>query len=119
MRNLQACFNESRFSKEKHMNQETQNRRKETRYPIQAGAIIHTGGGKAIRAIATNISSFGMLLRIDQPSTLAMDEQVTVEIELPDDPDKPFSSWGVARVAHIDGAYFGIQLSAGTFESEP
>ena len=97
------------------MHQETQNRRKETRYPIQAGAIIHTGCGKAIPATATNISSFGMLLRIDQPSPLTIDEQVTVEIELP---DNPFSSWGVARVAHIDGAYFGIQLCAGTFDSE-
>jgi hypothetical protein len=100
------------------MNQEAQDRRKETRYPIQAGAIIHTSGGTAIPATATNISSFGMLLRIDRPSTLSLDEQVTVEIELPDDPGKPFSSWGVARVAHIDGAYFGIQLSGGTFDSE-
>jgi hypothetical protein len=101
------------------MNQEAQDRRKETRYPIQAGAIVHTGSGKTISATATNISSFGMLLRIEQPSSLTLDEQVTVEIELPDHPDKPFSAWGVARVARIDGAYFGIQLAGGTFDSEP
>ena len=100
------------------MKQETQDRRKEMRYPIHAGAIVHTSSGKTIPATATNISSFGMLLRIDPPSTLTIDDQVTVEIELPDDPGKPFSAWGVARVARIDGAYFGVQLCAGTFDSE-
>lgn len=100
------------------MYRETEDRRNEARFPIQAGAIVHTSSGKAIPATATNISSFGMLLHIEQPSTLALDEQVTVDIELPDDPGKPFSSWGVARVARIDGAHFGVQLYGGTFDSE-
>jgi hypothetical protein len=100
------------------MDHEPGDRRKETRFPIQADAIVHTSSGKTIPATATNISSFGMLLHIEAPSILILDEQVTVEIELPDEPDKPFSSWGVARVARVDGDHFGVQLYGGTFDSE-
>jgi hypothetical protein len=92
-------------------------RRKEARYPIEAAAIVHTSRGQSIPANATNISSFGMCLQMELPSKLTVDDEVTVEIKLPDDPGKPFSSWGVARVARVDGSYFGIQLYGGTFDS--
>ncbi len=100
------------------MDREPGERRKEQRYPIRAGAVVHTSSGRTLPATATNISSFGMLLHIEQSSALAVDEQVTVEIELQDDPAKPFSSWGVARVARIDGSHFGVQLYGGTFDSD-
>jgi hypothetical protein len=99
------------------MQSEPVERRKEARYPIEAEANVHTSNGQSIPANATNISSFGMLLHIEQPTELSLNDEVTVEIKLPDDPGKPFSSWGVARVARIDGSYFGIQLYGGTFDS--
>lgn len=100
------------------MDREPGDRRKAQRYPIQADAIVHTSNGRTIPARATNISSYGMLLHIEQSSALAVDEQVTVEIELPNDPEKTFSSWGVARVVRIDGSNLGVQLYAGTFDSD-
>lgn len=99
------------------MKREPVERRKETRYPMEAEAMVHTSSGRAIPATATNISSFGMLLEIDQPAKLSVNDEVTVEIKLPDDPGKPFSSWGVARVVRIDGSCFGIQIYGGTFDT--
>ena len=93
-------------------------RRKETRYPIEANALIHKNCGEAILATATNVSSAGMLLHIEQPANLNLDEQVTVDVKLIGYPNQPFSSWGAARVAHIDDGYFGIQLLGGLFDGE-
>ena len=68
-------------------------RRKEARYLIEANALIHKNSGEVILASATNISSGGMLLHIEQPAKLTVDEQVTVEVKLIGYPDQPFSSW--------------------------
>jgi len=91
-------------------------RRKEPRYPIEAKALVRRKSGETIHATAVDISSSGMLLHIEPPFLLNLEEEVTVEVELPQDPDKPFSSWGVGRVAHIDGHRTGIQLCAGNFD---
>jgi len=92
-------------------------RRKEARYPIEAEVLVHTASGQSIPANATNISSFGMLLHIQLPSALAVNDEVTVEIRLPEDVGKAFSAWGVARIAHINGSQVGVQLFGGTFDS--
>jgi len=76
---------------------------------------VHTSSGETIRATAVNISSGGMLLHVGQPSQFCVDQEVTVEVELPDDPGKPFSGWGVAGIVRIEGSRFGIHLQAGTF----
>jgi hypothetical protein len=93
--------------------------RNEARYPLEAEALIHTRCGPAIPATATNISSAGMLLHIEQPANLTIDEQVTVDVKSIGYPDQPFSSWGMAKVAHMDDSYFGIQLLGGLFDSLP
>ncbi|HYW47246.1 MAG TPA: PilZ domain-containing protein [Bryobacteraceae bacterium] len=93
-------------------------RRKEARYPIEANVMVHKSSGETIPATAVNISSAGMLLHVGQPSQFSVDEEVTVEVELPDNRGQPLSSWGAAKIVHIDGCRFGIQLDAGTFDPE-
>ena len=97
------------------MEREPAERRLEARYPIEAKVIVHKNSGEAIRATAANISGRGMLLHVEQPSGLRIGDPVTVDVELPDDPGKPFAAWGLAKVMRFTGSYFGIQLSAGTF----
>jgi c-di-GMP-binding flagellar brake protein YcgR len=91
-------------------------RRLETRYPIEARAIIRKNSGETIPATAANISGGGMWLHVEQPSSLRIGEAVTVAVELPEDPDKPFAAWGLARVVRFNDSHFGIQLSAGVFD---
>ena len=97
------------------MEHESTERRIEARYPIEAKVIVHKNNGETIPATAANISGGGMWLHVEQPSGLSLGEAVTVEVELPDDPDKPFASWGLAKVIRFSGSHFGIQLSAATF----
>ena len=98
------------------MEHEPTERRMEARYPIEAKVIVHKNNGEAIHATAANISGGGMFLHVEQPSGLCMGDPVTVDVELPDDSDKAFAAWGLARVVRLTGSHFGIQLSAGTFE---
>jgi hypothetical protein len=95
--------------------QETE-RRKETRYPVEARVTVHKRGGGTVSAIAANISSAGMLLHVEQPLDFCEGEAVTVEVELPDNPGAPFSAWGLATVARIDRSMFAVRLQAGTFD---
>ena len=97
------------------MEHEPTERSLEARYPIKAKVIVHKNSGETISAIAANISGGGMFLHVEQPSGLRIGDPVTVDVELPDDPDKPFAAWGIAKVVQFTGSYFGIQLSAGTF----
>lgn len=95
-------------------------RRKERRYPIEANVLVRKETGETIRATAVDISSSGMRLQIDrEPFPLNLNERVTLEIELPEFAEKPFSSWGIGRVAHIGGATAGVQLFAGEFGRMP
>ena len=91
-------------------------RRRAQRYPIEAKAIVRDGSGEAIEAISINISSNGVLLHVDRPSPLKLGEQVSVEIELPREPDKPLSVWAIGRVVRNDGARSAIELLAGNFD---
>lgn len=94
-------------------------RRKEIRYPAEAKVTLRKKDGQVIGATATDISSSGMRLQFDGPCPLALDDEITVDVELPDCPDKPFSAWGLGRVAYIARDYAGIQLFGGQFEPEP
>jgi c-di-GMP-binding flagellar brake protein YcgR len=99
------------------MEYEHMNRRKEVRYPIEADVIVSKNSGHTIHATAADISSGGMLLHVEQPSDFSVDEMVTVEVWLPDEPGKPFAEWGLAKVVRKDGCRFGIQLCAGVFDA--
>ncbi len=95
-------------------------RRKELRYPVEAKVLVRRANGETLQATATNISSSGMRLLCPTGSCgLTPGEEVTVDVELPECPDKPFSAWGFGRVAHIDGGSAGIQLFGGQFDPLP
>ena len=98
------------------MEHEPTERRTEARFPIEAKVIIRKNSGETISAIAANISGGGMLLHVERLSSLSVGEAVAVEVELPDHADKPFATWGLAKVVRGDGRHFGIQLSAATFD---
>jgi len=93
-------------------------RRKELRYPVQAKVRVQKANGETLHARAVDISSSGMrLLWPDGSCLLSHGEEVTVDVELPECSDKPFSAWGLGRVAHIDSLGAGIQLFGGQFDT--
>lgn len=94
-------------------------RRKERRYPFEAKVTLRNKDGVIIRASAVDISSSGMRVRFGHDCPLALNDEITVEVELPDYPDKPFSAWGLGRVAYLSGGDAGIQLFGGQFDPEP
>ena len=94
-------------------------RRRAIRYPVEARVILKRRSGECVHAIATDISSSGMRLRFDAPCDLKYDDEVVVEVELPECPDRAFSSWGLGRVAHLGNGTAGIQLFGGEFGPPP
>jgi c-di-GMP-binding flagellar brake protein YcgR len=94
-------------------------RRIEVRYPIRAKAVVQEKTGDPLAALATDISSSGMRLHFENACPLTLWQEVTIEIELTDSPDKPFSSWGVGKVAYVSGQDAGIHLAAGDFYARP
>jgi c-di-GMP-binding flagellar brake protein YcgR len=101
------------------MKHNSSERRKEPRYPVEANVIVQKKNGERIRATAVDISSSGIRLRLGQPCPLDQDEEVTLEVELPEHPDKPFSSWGLGRVVYRNDGGIGIQLYGGHFDPMP
>lgn len=93
-------------------------RRRERRYAVPAKVIVRRGDGGGMTAAARNISDTGMSLDVAEPAALSVGEEVTVEVELEDDPERAFSTWGVAKIVRKDSCNLGIQFYAGTFELE-
>jgi c-di-GMP-binding flagellar brake protein YcgR len=91
-------------------------RRRAVRYPIEAQVTIHTKSGQALTAKAVNISSSGMLLQLSQPFPLDPGDEVTVEVDLPNEPDQALASWGLGTVVRLDGLNSAVHLSAGHFD---
>ncbi len=91
-------------------------RRKEMRYPVEARVIVRKKSGEAIAADAVDISSSGMRLRPCQSCPLDLGDEVMVDIELPQSPDQPFSSWGLGKIAYKNARGIGIQLFGGCFD---
>jgi hypothetical protein len=98
----------------------TSERRREVRYPLDSKVRIRRQNGDLVQAQAVNISASGLGVYIQQqPCPLALDEEVTIEVELPGATDKPFSAWGLGRVAYLDAGGAGIQLYGGHFDPPP
>lgn len=91
-------------------------RRKAPRYPIHTKVMLRSEHGEPIPGVADDISTSGMLVHMDQPAPFHLGEEVTVEVELPDDSDRAFSPWGIGRVVRVDGERSAIQLAAGSFQ---
>jgi hypothetical protein len=97
------------------MDQRLSNRRRAPRFPIQASVLVRKNNGDILAAEAVNISSSGMSLRTEQPDCLVLGENVIVEIDLPDHPDKTLPAWGVGRVVRVGEHGTAIHLQAGSF----
>jgi len=91
-------------------------RRRAVRYPIEAQVIIQTKSGQSLTAKAVNISSSGMLLQLSQPFPMNLGDEVTVQVDLPNEPDKALASWGLGTVVRLDGLHSAVHLSAGHFD---
>jgi len=90
----------------------TEERRRASRYAIEAWATVQNAQGEIFSATVIDISSSGILLHVGEPAPLRLGDEVTVEVELPDDLDKALSVWGLAKVVRLDGLRSAIQLSA-------
>jgi hypothetical protein len=90
-------------------------RRRALRYPIEARVIVSKTDGETVLANCVNVSSSGILIEVEQPSRFQIGEEVTVELDLPNDADKALSVWGVGRVVRVDAQQSAIQLDAGSF----
>jgi hypothetical protein len=90
-------------------------RRRAPRYPIEARVIVSKTDGETVLANCLNVSSSGILIEVEQPSRFQIGEEVTVELDLPNDADKALSVWGVGRVVRVDAQQSAIQLDAGSF----
>jgi hypothetical protein len=99
------------------MDSEPVERRREHRYPVEAKVVVRKSSGEVITTKAANISGGGMLLQTEPPVAFAIGDEVAVEVEVASEPGMPFASWGLARIVRVVGSCYGLQLSAGTFDS--
>ena len=64
------------------MEPERAERRKEPRFPIQAGAVVEVNNnGRIARATTVNMSSFGTLLQFQEPLPLQVGDRVICEFQ--------------------------------------
>jgi len=90
-------------------------RRRAPRFPSSAKVVVRGHGGEAVCGTAVNISSSGILAQLDGQVSFRPGDEVTVEVALPEDPGKPFSSWGIGKVVRLDAEHAAMHLSAGSF----
>jgi hypothetical protein len=96
-------------------------KRKETRYPIDAEATVQSAkNGGTIRATTENLSERGVLLHFKDPIQLAIGDEVTCEFSAIHDADQALPCWGVGRVIRVDGHrvdghHAAIEFSAAGF----
>ena len=93
-------------------------RRREPRFAIGAKATLQRDPGDQYPAVTLNISSGGLLLKIEDTNPFAIGDQVVCEIALPDVADGAFAEWGIGHVVRIDHANAAIELRAGVFQSQ-
>lgn len=99
------------------MEYEDKERRKSPRYPIEARVILYRQQGEPISANAVDMSSSGMLVRVDRSMPFSVGDEVTVEVDLPPGFDEPLSRWGIGTVVRLDGEHSAIHLRAGSFST--
>ena len=96
------------------MESEHPEKRREPRYPIQAGASVTVNkSGLITRATTVNKSGSGVLLHFEEAVQLALGDQVTCEFQVSHDADKPLPYWGVGHVVRVEGCCIGIEFKAG------
>jgi hypothetical protein len=90
-------------------------RRRAERYQIDTKVTIRRESGEPVPALVSDISSSGLLVRLDGPCPFQVGEDLTVQVELPGQSGKALSRWGLAKVVRLDGDACAMHLSAGSF----
>ena len=91
-------------------------RRREPRFPIQAGATVEvTANGRVVHAITIDMSGCGVLLDFAESVPLTVGQQVICEFNVSHDADKPLPYWGVGKVVRVHECRAAIDLIAGGF----
>jgi len=94
-------------------------KRRATRYPIEAPVAVRKRNGEVVRATSVNVSASGILLHVEHPARFHLGEEVSIQFDSEHDADKPLSTWGVGRVVRVDQVRSAVQLDAGTFHHLP
>ena len=100
-----------------HKMQPEPDRRRETRYPIEAEATVELRREKdTIPATTVDLSESGVFLRFKAPVQLAVGDEVTCEFKVRHGPDKALPYWGTGTVARVEGLGAGVVLAAVIFD---
>ena len=98
------------------MDPERVERRREPRFPIQAGAVVEVNkNGRTARATTVNMSSFGVLMQFQEPLPLEVGDRVICEFQVEHDADKPLPYWGVGFVVRVEEDRAAVDFKAGGF----
>ena len=100
------------------MEPEWADRRREPRYPIQAGAAVEVnsngnGYGRSIRATTVDMSGCGVLLQFEEPAQLAVGDRVICEFQLPQEAGKPLPYWGVGSIVRVECLRVAVDIEGG------
>ena len=91
-------------------------RRREPRFPIEAGAVVEVHkNGHTARATTVDMGGFGALLQFQEPFPLAVGDRVMCEFELSHDADRPLPYWGMGHVVRVEGRRVAVDFQAGGF----
>ena len=91
-----------------------QDKRRATRFLIEAGATVEvSSNGRIARATTENMSGCGILLRFKEPVQLAVGDEVTCDLQVLHADDEPLPYWGLGSVVRIDGCRVAMDLKAG------
>jgi len=94
-------------------------KRRAPRFPIPVPAIVRDASGQTARATVVNISSSGILVKVEEPLAFAPADEVMIEVDLPDDPEKPLPAWGIAKVVRVEGSRIAVELTSAGFHPLP
>jgi hypothetical protein len=98
------------------MEPDQKERRRDERFPIEAGATVEvSGGGSTMRATTIDMSGSGVLLDFAAASPLAPGDRVDCEFQVAHESGSPLPYWGVGRVVRVDGPRVAVELVAGGF----
>jgi hypothetical protein len=93
-------------------------RRKEPRFPIEAGATVEvSSNGKLAGATTVDMSGSGVLLDFEEPVALAPGDPITCEFRVSHDSASPLPYWGVGKVIRVTDRRVAIELIAGGFSA--
>lgn len=89
-------------------------KRREPRFPIQAGASVEVQKrGAIVSATTVNISGCGVLLQFEIPTHLKVGDPVVCEFDVTRKTNKPLPCWGVGDVVRVDGCQVAVDFKAG------